>query len=141
MSSIFTRIVAGELPGHVLWRDAHCYSILTLKPVAEGHVLVVPVQEVDHWDEIPAEVNAHLFVTAQKISRVLRSLFPCKKIGVMIAGLEVRHAHVHLFPINALTDLDFSRAQARDDEAQRLTANRIREALSQAGHSEATRPL
>lgn len=141
MSSIFTQIFRGELPGHVLWKDAHCYCILTLKPVQEGHVLVIPVQEVDHWDDIPPAVSAHLFVTAQKISRVLRSLFPCKKIGVMIAGLEVRHAHVHLFPINALTDLDFARAQERDDEAQRLTANRIREALANAGHNEATRPL
>jgi len=140
MSSIFSRIVNGELPGHVLWQDDLCYSILTLKPLREGHVLLIPRAEIDNWDEIPEATTAHLFITGQKISRVLRSLFPCQKIGMMIAGLEVRHAHIHLFPINALTDLNFSLAHERSDEAQQLTAERICDALSAAGYSEATRP-
>jgi histidine triad (HIT) family protein len=141
MSSIFSRIVNGELPGHVLWQDELCYSILTLKPVREGHVLLIPRAEIDSWDEIPEATTAHLFITAQKISRVLRSLFPCQKIGMMIAGLEVRHAHVHLFPINALTDLDFSLARERSDEAQQITADLIRNELCAAGYSEAKLPL
>ena len=138
MSSLFTRIVNGELPGQVLWQDELCYSILTIKPIREGHVLVIPRMEIDHWDEIPETTTEHLFVVAQKISRVLRSLFPCAKIGMMIAGLEVRHAHIHLFPIDALSDLDFSLASMRDEEAQRITANRIRKALRDLGYNAVT---
>ena len=138
MSSIFTRIISGESTGHVLWQDELCYCILTIKPVREGHVLVIPREEIDHWDDMPEPVTAHVFIVAQKISRVLRSLFPCAKVGVMIGGLEVRHVHVHLLPINALTELDFSLAHERSDEAQRQTANRIRTALRAAGYSEAT---
>ncbi len=138
MSSIFTQIVKGSLPGHVLWQDEHCYCILTLKPIREGHVLLIPHAEIDFWDDIPEAVSAHMFIVAQNISRTLRSLFPCAKIGMMIAGLEVRHAHMHLFPINALTDLDFSLARERDDAVQLQTANRIRTALAAAGYSAAT---
>src|SRR5690606_11589198 len=97
MSSIFTRILQGDLPGHVLWQDALCFSILTIKPVREGHVLVIPRDEIDSWDELPEPLTTHLFITAQKISRILRAIFPCRKVGMMIAGLEVPHAHIHLF--------------------------------------------
>ena len=137
MSSIFTRILQGDLPGHVLWQDALCFSILTIKPVREGHVLVIPRDEIDSWDELPEPLTTHLFITAQKISRILRAIFPCRKVGMMIAGLEVPHAHIHLFPINALSDLNFSLAAERDETAQQQTADLIRRALLAAGHGEA----
>ncbi len=137
MSSIFTDIISARTPGHILWEDEHCYCLLNPKPVREGHVLMVPRQEIDHWDDMPEPLAAHVFVVAQRISRVLRSIFPCIKTGMMIGGLEVRHAHVHLLPIKALSDLDFSQAQQADEEAQRLTANRIREALASSGYQQA----
>lgn len=133
MSSLFTRIRQGELPGHILWDDGRCFAILTIKPIREGHLLVIPHQEVDHWDELDAELNAHVFGVASLLSRTLRSLFPCEKVGLMIAGLEVRHAHLHLIPITAISDLNFALAQERDDAAQSGTASRIRAALRDAG--------
>ena len=88
-------------------------------------------------DELPEPLTTHLFITAQKISRILRAIFPCRKVGMMIAGLEVPHAHIHLFPINALSDLNFSLAAERDETAQQQTADLIRRALLAAGHGEA----
>ncbi|MBC55289.1 MAG: HIT family protein [Gammaproteobacteria bacterium] len=135
MSSLFTRIRQGELPGHLLWDDGRCFAILTIKPIREGHLLVIPHQEVDHWDDLDTELNAHVFGVASLLSRTLRALFPCEKVGLMIAGLEVRHAHLHLIPITAISDLNFSLAQERDNDAQLATASRIRGALRDAGHS------
>ena len=134
MSSLFTRIRQGELPGHVLWDDGSCFAILTIKPLRVGHLLVIPYDEVDHWDDMAAELNAHVFNVANVLSRTVRSLFPCEKVGMMIAGLEVRHAHIHLVPITAISDLNFALAQERDEEAQFGTACRIRQALRDAGH-------
>lgn len=135
MSSLFTRIRLGELPGHVLWDDGRCFAILTIKPIRVGHLLVIPHQEVDHWDDMDADLNAHIFQVASVLSRTLRTLFPCEKVGLMIAGLEVRHAHLHLIPITAISDLNFALAQEREEEAQFGTACRIREALLDAGHT------
>ncbi|MEX0738283.1 MAG: HIT family protein [Pseudohongiella sp.] len=134
MSSLFTRIRQGDLPGHVLWDDGRCFAILTIKPIRVGHLLVIPHEEVDHWDDMDAGLNAHVFNVANTLSRTLRSLFPCEKVGMMIAGLEVRHAHIHLVPITAISDLNFALAQERDAEAQLGTACRIRQALRDAGH-------
>ena len=134
MSSLFTRIRQGELPGHLLWNDGTCFAILTIKPIREGHLLVIPHQEVDHWDDMDEALTQHVFTVSRLLSRTMRSLFPCEKVGMMIAGLEVRHAHIHLVPITAISDLNFSLAQERDEEAQCLTAARIRQSLRDAGH-------
>lgn len=134
MSSLFTRIRQGELPGHLLWNDGTCFAILTIKPIREGHLLVIPHQEVDHWDDMDEALTQHVFTVSRLLSRTMRSLFPCEKVGMMIAGLEVRHAHIHLVPIKAISDLNFSLAEERDEEAQRLTAARIRQSLRDAGH-------
>jgi len=134
MSSLFTRIREGQLPGHVLWDDGRCFAILTIKPIRVGHLLVIPHQEVDHWDDMEAELNAHVFQVASVLSRTLRSQFDCEKVGMMVAGLEVRHAHLHLVPITAISDLNFALAQERDEVAQLGTACRIRQALRDAGH-------
>ncbi|WP_237132655.1 HIT family protein [Pseudohongiella sp. O18] len=134
MSSLFTRIRQGELPGHLLWNDGTCFAILTIKPIREGHLLVIPHQEVDHWDDMDEALTQHVFTVSRLLSRTMRSLFSCEKVGMMIAGLEVRHAHIHLVPIKAISDLNFSLAEERDEEAQRLTAARIRQSLRDAGH-------
>lgn len=134
MSSQLTRIRLGESPGHLLWDDGTCFSMLAGRPISEGHLLVVPHLEVDHWDEMDEALNAHCFGVASLLSRRLRSLFQCEKVGMMIAGLETRHAHIHLLPINALSDLNFSLARERDDALQVATAERIRAALRADGH-------
>jgi histidine triad (HIT) family protein len=135
MSSLFTRIREGELPGHIVWDDGRCFAMLTIKPIREGHLLVIPHEEVDHWYDMDSQLNAHVFEVARLLSQTQRALFPCEKVGMMIAGLEVRHAHLHLIPITAIADLDFALAQDREDSLQAQTANRIRQALRAAGHT------
>ena len=134
MSSLFTRIRQGELPGHIVWDDGQCFAILTLKPIREGHLLVIPREEVDHWYDMPAPLNAHVFGVARLLSQTMKALFPCEKVGMMIAGLEVRHAHLHLIPVTAIADLNFSLAQDRDEVLQRQTAQKLRDALRAAGY-------
>lgn len=135
MSSLFTRIRQGELPGHIVWDDDQCFAILTLKPIREGHVLVIPREEVDHWYDMDAALTAHVFGIARVLSQTMKQLFPCQKVGMMIAGLEVRHAHVHLIPITEIADLNFSLAQDRDNALQAETAFNFRRALRDAGYT------
>ena len=126
MPSVFTRIIAGELPARFVWKDEHCVAFLAANPLQPGHVLVVPREEVDHWIDLRGELTAHLVFVAQSIARALQREFRPEKVGLMIAGLEVRHVHVHLVPIRGLQDLDFSRAEkspdpaALDDAARRV---------------------
>lgn len=137
MATLFTRIIRGELPGRFVWRDARCVAFLTIAPLRPGHTLVVPIREVDHWLELePAEAE-HLMIVAQKVGQAVQAAFSPVKVGLMIAGLEVPHVHLHLVPIHELRDLDFARAEnspapaAMDDAAARLRA-----ALRAAGHRE-----
>lgn len=134
MSSLFTRIRQGELPGHIVWDDGRCFAMLTIKPIREGHLLVIPHEEVDHWYDMDAALNAHVFEVARLLSRQLRTLFPCEKVGMMIAGLEVRHTHLHLIPVTAIADLNFALAQERADADQAVTAEKIRQSLRAAGY-------
>jgi histidine triad (HIT) family protein len=137
MPTLFTRIIRGELPGRFVWRDAQCVAFLTIAPLRPGHTLVVPIREVDHWLDLAPEETAHLATVAQKIGGAIQSVFAPVKVGLMIAGLEVPHVHLHLVPIHELRDLDFARAEknpspaAMDDAAAKLRA-----ALRAAGHAE-----
>jgi histidine triad (HIT) family protein len=137
MPTLFTRIIRGELPGRFVWRDAHCVAFLTINPLRPGHTLVVPIREVDHWLDLTPEEAGHLTAVSQGIGRAIQSAFSPVKVGLMIAGLEVPHVHLHLVPIHKLRDLDFARADkspapAVMDEA----AAKLRAALRAAGHAE-----
>ncbi|MFY0989507.1 HIT family protein [Halomonas sp. C05BenzN] len=127
MASIFTRIIQGELPGHFVREDAHCVAIMTLNPMKPGHVLVIPRQEIDHWDDLPPELAAHLMQVSQTLARALKRAFPCERVGMLIVGLEVPHVHVHLVPIDAMQDirvegLDQAKAEDLADAAARIRA-------------------
>lgn len=117
MASIFTRIVQGELPGRMVYRDEQCVALLTIAPLRPGHALVIPIQEVDHWIDLPTDLAAHLFTVAQRVSQAIQRAFQPEKVGLIIAGLEVRHTHLHLVPIHQLHDLDFSRQDKNPDPA------------------------
>jgi len=136
MASIFTRIATGELPGHFVWKDELCFSILTIEPICRGHVLVIPYEEVDHWIDVPEDTAAHLFTVSQKISKTLNQVFPCVRVGVMIAGLEVPHTHIHLLPVNSLKDFNFALARPETPEELLKVATMIRQSLLDAGHDE-----
>jgi diadenosine tetraphosphate (Ap4A) HIT family hydrolase len=135
--SIFTRIIRGELPGRFVWREAEVVAFGTIAPIRPGHVLVVPVHQVDKWTDLPPEVWVRTMVVAQAIAQVLETTFECDRVGVIVAGLEVPHCHVHLIPIRSEGDLNFALADPGAsavslDEA----AERIRVGLRAAGHEE-----
>lgn len=137
MASLFTRIIDGELPGRFVWRDERCVAFLTIAPMSPGHTLVVPRAEVDHWIDLDDATAAHLMVVARKVGAAQMAAFSPNRVGMIIAGLEVPHTHLHVVPIETETDLDFRRADgsvsgAALDEA----AARLRSALQVAGHAE-----
>jgi histidine triad (HIT) family protein len=134
MPTIFTRIIDGELPGRFVWRDATCVAFLSINPLRPGHTLVVPRVEVDHWLDLDPSVNAHLVAVAQTIGRAQMDAFAPTRIGLMVAGLEVPHVHLHVVPMDDVHDLDFANAaSAPDPAALDDAAARIRDALRAAG--------
>jgi diadenosine tetraphosphate (Ap4A) HIT family hydrolase len=118
MPSIFTRILQGEIPGRFVHHDDRCFAILTISPLKPGHTLVIPNEEIDHWLDLPADVSAHLFSVGAKVGRAIQNVFHPEKVGLIIAGLEVRHVHLHLVPIWQIGDLDFSRQDQNPDPAE-----------------------
>ncbi len=138
MPSVFTKIMSGEMPGRFVWKDLSCAAFLTIAPLRPGHTLVVPRKEVDHWLDLDEETMAHLTRVSKHIGQAMMRAFKPARIGLIIAGLEVRHTHLHLVPIDRIQDLDFARqdphATAVDLDA---AAERIREGLRALGHKEA----
>lgn len=133
--TLFTKIIRGELPGRFVWRDERAVAFLTIAPLRPGHVLVVPIDEVDRWTDLDPATWLHVCDVAQRISTVLESAFECARVGLIVAGLEVPHCHVHLVPIRNEADLSFANADhgARPEDLDEAAA-RIREGLRAAGH-------
>jgi diadenosine tetraphosphate (Ap4A) HIT family hydrolase len=128
--SIFTRIIDGELPGHFVWRDDECVAFLSIAPLREGHALVVPRLEVDHWLDLPPELVAHLMVVAQRIGRAQQAAFNPARVGMIIAGMEVPHTHLHVIPIDREADLNFANARSAGADELAATAEQLVAALS-----------
>ena len=137
MPSIFTRIIDGELPGHFVWKDPEVVAFLTIQPIREGHVLVIPRVEIDHWDDVPEALAARLMTVAQRIARAIKSEWKPLRVGLIVAGLEVPHTHLHVLPIDEMGDLSFGRAQNATAAGLAATAQRLRNALLAQGHAEA----
>jgi len=117
MATVFTKIIEGEFPGTFVWRDEQCVGIMSINPMAPGHVLVVPIEEVDHWIDATPELAAHLFSVAHTIGRAQESAFDCERVGVIVAGYEVPHTHVHVLPTTSMGQLSFANAAASVDRA------------------------
>lgn len=109
MASIFTKIINGELPSYKIAEDDKCYAFLDISPLAEGHTLVVPKQEVDYIFDIDDELYTHLNLFAKKVAKAIKQAVPCEKVGMAVIGLDVRHAHIHLVPLKAVGDLNFAK--------------------------------
>ena len=137
MATLFTRIIDGEIPGRFVWRDDRAVAFLTIAPMAPGHTLVVPVAEVDHWLDLDAELAAHLMGVAQQVGRAQQAAFRPVRVGLLVAGLEVPHCHLHVVPISSEADLDFAKADhSPDPAALDDAADRLRAALREAGHGD-----
>jgi len=118
MPTIFTRIIEGEIPGTFVWRDDRCVAFMSINPLRPGHVLVVPRDEIDHWLDCPSDLRDHLMEVSSAIGRAIHTVHEPEKVGLMIAGLEVPHLHIHLVPIDGVRDLDFANAAASVDRAE-----------------------
>jgi len=127
--SIFTRIIEGEIPAHVLREDEDFLAFLDVRPIREGHTLVIPKREIDDMFDLPESLLGGLLPFAQPVAKAIQRVTQATRIGVAVVGLEVPHAHVHLVPIDGLHDLDFRRASAAEEEDLAATAERIRGAL------------
>ena len=126
--SVFTEIINGNLPAHAIWRDEQCVAFLSINPISNGHCLVVPIEEIDHWVDLQPEVAGHLLEIALTIGRSQMMAFKPQRIGQMIAGFEVPHTHLHVLPINTMEDLDFRKAKSTVNHDQLSDyANLIRE--------------
>lgn len=109
MASVFSKIIAGEIPCHRIAEDERYLAFLDIQPLVSGHVLVIPKIEVDYIFNCEDELLAGLILFAKKVAKMMEGKFDCKRIGVSVIGLEVPHTHIHLIPINGVTDMDFSR--------------------------------
>jgi len=138
MPTIFSRIISGEFPGRFVWRDDRVVAFLTIEPMRPGHTLVVPREEVDHWIDLEPDLAAHVFHVVQQIGKAQQLEWNPARVGVMIVGEEVPHAHVHVVPIDNVSELSFANIdrspapEALDDAAERL-----RTRLRELGHPEA----
>jgi histidine triad (HIT) family protein len=130
MASIFTRIIRGEIPCYKIAESEDFLAFLDINPLARGHTLVIPKQETDYYFDLEDELLASMQVFSKKVARAIDKVMDCKRVGVVVLGLEVPHAHIHLIPINSLFDIEFSRPKLRlSKEEFEDIASRIRSAL------------
>lgn len=108
MASIFSKIIVGDIPSYKIYEDDQFYSFLDISPMTKGHVLVIPKEETDYIFDIDDDQVAQMFVVAKKISQAIKKAIPCKRVGVMVLGMEVPHAHIHLIPINKESDMNLT---------------------------------
>ncbi len=137
MSTLFTKIIQGDIPGRFVWRDDDVVVFLTIAPMAAGHVLVVPVVEVDHWIDLEPAIAMRCMAVAQTIGKAQMAAFAPRRVGLIVAGLEVPHTHLHVIPIDAESDLSFAKAEpSTPAEALDEAAARLRDALRELGCAE-----
>ena len=129
MSSIFTKIINGEIPCHKLAENDDFLSFLDVRPIVEGHALVIPKKEVDYFFDLDDDLLSRIMLFGRPVAKAIEQVVPCQRVGVMVAGLEVPHAHVHLVPINKVTDLNFANATPADMDALGVLAEKIRALL------------
>lgn len=130
MATLFTRIINGDIPGKFIYRDDQAVAFMTIAPIQPGHTLVVPVEEVDHWIDASPELRAHLMEVAARIGAAQMAAFSPARVGVIIAGMEVPHLHIHVIPMESEKDLSFANADpSATDEELEDAANKLRVAL------------
>lgn len=125
MASVFTKIISGEIPCYKVAETADCLAFLDIQPLAKGHVLVIPKKEVDFYYDLEPELFEAVNALAKKVAHAIKKTVPCERIGVSVIGLEVPHAHIHLVPINAIADLNFTRERLKltPQEFEQLAAD------------------
>jgi histidine triad (HIT) family protein len=130
MASIFSKIVAGEIPCFKISENEHFMAFLDIMPLTQGHVLVIPKKETDYIFDIESEEYKNLWIFAKSVAKAIKKTIPCKKVGVAVVGLEVPHAHIHLVPINSVDDMNFSKPKLKPTQEELAEiANKIKQNL------------
>ncbi|MCI4010026.1 HIT family protein [Brevibacterium sp. ZH18] len=131
MATIFTKIINGEIPGTFVHQDEKCVAFLDVAPMTEGHVIVVPREEISHWIDADQDLLDHLMAVARNIGRAQKEALDCDRIGLMVVGYEVPHLHIHVLATNSMDDFDISdRAPMQTPEQLEGPAEKIRQALA-----------
>ena len=137
MATIFSRIINRELPGRFVYEDDEFVAFLTIEPMSPGHTLVVPRAEIDQWQDLPPDVHGRLMAVAQKIGRAVVTAFDAPRAGLLVAGLEVPHLHIHVFPAWSEELFDLRAAEQNPDpDGLDEAARKIRASLSAMGYDE-----
>ncbi|MBR1882252.1 MAG: HIT family protein [Muribaculaceae bacterium] len=118
MASVFSKIVAGEIPSYKVAENENYYAFLDISPMAKGHTLVIPKHEVDYMMELSEEEYQGLWAFARRVALALKKAVPCKRVGIAVLGMEVPHCHIHLVPLNQESDMDFRKAKLRLDSQE-----------------------
>ena len=135
MTTVFSRIIAGELPARFVWSDEQAVAFLSVNPLGPGHTLVVPRLEVDQWTDAPPALLAHLSTVAHAVGAAVRAVWNPPRVGLLVAGFEVPHLHLHVFPASSMAAFDFANAAATVDPAEQDGyAAALRAALRADGH-------
>ncbi len=129
MTTIFTRIINGEIPAQKLAEDDRFLAFLDIRPINPGHTLVIPKKEVDYFFDLEDGLLESVMVFSRPVAKAIEKSVPCKRVGVIVAGLEVPHAHVHLVPISGIGDINFANARPADAEELADVAEKIRSNL------------
>jgi len=122
VATLFTKIINGDIPAKFVHRDELCVVFMSINPIATGHALVVPIVEIDQWTDLSQNLSQHLFAIAAKVGNAQKRAFGCERAGLIIAGFEVDHCHLHVIPTNSISDLSFANA------ASHVESNELQEA-------------
>lgn len=126
MATLFTKIIEGEIPAHKILENDDFLAFLDIRPIKTGHTLVIPKCEIDYIFDLDDQLLSEILVFSKKVAKIIEKAVECKRIGIMVAGLEVPHAHVHLVPISSLGELNFANAKEAKDEELKAIAEKIR---------------
>jgi histidine triad (HIT) family protein len=131
--SVFTKMLKGEIPRDIVYQDDTCFVIPTIEPHTEGHIMVIPNEQIDNWEYLDDKTYQHCMKVAQKLGRVLKNLYNCPKVVVEIVGFEVPHVHIHLIPAYKIIDMDHTQAHKVEPDELKVVAHKIRTAIDKQG--------
>ena len=125
MATLFTKIINGDIPCHKIAENEKFLAFLDIMPLRKGHTLVIPKVEVDYIFDLDDELLGEMMIFSKQVSKNIKNVIPCKKVGIAVVGLEVPHAHIHLIPINTVSDMDFSKEKLNlsQEELSEIAAN------------------
>lgn len=132
MTSLFTKIRNGEVPGEIVYKDEFCFALMNIAPRNPGHLLLIPHEEIDHWDDVPEKLSAHLYLKAQRLAKAIKEAFGSRRAGLIISGMDIPHLHLHIFPANVPEDYDLLQGAMATAEELKAAAEKIRRCLSVA---------